>query len=223
MTCHGKWASFGTGILYFALVASGTTPSQTGAGASTDKIERARIAFSHALPELDGGHLDATIVEVTYGPGEASRPHSHPCAVMGYILEGALRTQVKGEPERIYKAGESFYEAPNVCIRSQPTPANKSAQNSLLILFAIARDRSASMRQGPKRWEGSSHGRNIDVTDGNNEGEQHSEVRSNKLAKHRLAAGGNSLCAFGTGSIFPFRNRRPFWPVLRKECRLRKF
>ena len=27
--------------------------------------------------------------------------------------EGTLRTQVKGDPEAIYKAGESFYEAPN--------------------------------------------------------------------------------------------------------------
>ena len=113
MTSQGKWASFGTGIMYFVLVASGTTPSQTGASASTDKIERARIAFSHTLPELDGQHLKATIVEVTYGPGEASTPHSHPCAVIGTMLEGALRTQVKGEPQRIYKAGESFYEAPN--------------------------------------------------------------------------------------------------------------
>jgi quercetin dioxygenase-like cupin family protein len=113
MTSQGKWACFGTGILYFALVASGTTSPQTVASASPDKVERARIAFSHALPELDGRHLKATIVEVTYGPGESSTPHSHPCAVMGYILEGALRTQVKGEPERIYKAGESFYEAPN--------------------------------------------------------------------------------------------------------------
>ena len=113
MTSQGKWASFGTGILYFALVASGTTTPQTSASASPDKIERARIAFSHALPELDGRHLKATIVEVTYGPGEASTPHSHSCAVIGYMLEGALRTQVVGEPERIYKAGESFYEAPN--------------------------------------------------------------------------------------------------------------
>ena len=41
------------------------------------------------------------------------RPHSHPCPVIGYVLEGALRTQVKGRPEAIYKTGESFYEAPN--------------------------------------------------------------------------------------------------------------
>jgi quercetin dioxygenase-like cupin family protein len=75
--------------------------------------QRARVAFFHALPSMDGGHLEATIVEVAYGPGESSKPHTHPCAVIGYILEGTYRTQVKGEPEAIYKAGESFYEAPN--------------------------------------------------------------------------------------------------------------
>ena len=75
--------------------------------------ERARVALSHALPKLDGKHLKATVVEVHYGPGEFSPPHSHPCAVIGYVVEGALRTQVKGEPEATYKAGESFYEAPN--------------------------------------------------------------------------------------------------------------
>jgi quercetin dioxygenase-like cupin family protein len=75
--------------------------------------ERARVALSQALPKLDGDHLNATLVEVHYGPGESSPPHSHPCAVIGYVVEGALRMQVKGEPEASYKAGEGFYEAPN--------------------------------------------------------------------------------------------------------------
>jgi quercetin dioxygenase-like cupin family protein len=74
---------------------------------------RARVAFEHALPRLNGAQLKATIVEVHYGPGESSPQHSHPCAVIGYILEGSLRTKVAGEPESIYKTGESFYEAPN--------------------------------------------------------------------------------------------------------------
>lgn len=53
------------------------------------------------------------MVEVTYGPGESSTPHRHPCAVIGYVLEGAVRMQVKGEPQATYKPGDSFYEAPN--------------------------------------------------------------------------------------------------------------
>jgi quercetin dioxygenase-like cupin family protein len=50
---------------------------------------------------------------VNYSPGESSAPHTHPCPVIVYVLEGSLRTQVTGQPEAVYKAGQSFYEAPN--------------------------------------------------------------------------------------------------------------
>ena len=69
--------------------------------------------FSHALPPLDGSHLRAIVVEVNYAPGEADKPHSHPCTVIGYVAQGTIRFQVKGGPESVYKAGESFYEPPN--------------------------------------------------------------------------------------------------------------
>jgi quercetin dioxygenase-like cupin family protein len=75
--------------------------------------ERARVVLSKPLPSLDGSHLKATLVEVNYGPSESSSPHSHPCAVIGYVAEGSIRSQVQGQPEMTYKAGESFYEAPN--------------------------------------------------------------------------------------------------------------
>jgi quercetin dioxygenase-like cupin family protein len=87
--------------------------SRAAALSAPRQKDRARIVLSEPLPKLDGEHLKAVLVEVRYGPGEASFPHTHPCAVIGYVVEGALRTQVKGEPEMIYKAGESFYEAPD--------------------------------------------------------------------------------------------------------------
>ena len=63
---------------------------------------------------MDGSHLRAIVVEVNYAPGEADKPHSHPCTVIGYVAQGAIRFQVKGGgPEAVYKAGESFYEPPN--------------------------------------------------------------------------------------------------------------
>jgi quercetin dioxygenase-like cupin family protein len=75
--------------------------------------ERARIALVEALPKMEGDHLKATLVEVSYGPGESSAPHSHPCPVIGYVVAGTLRTEVRGEAEAVYKASESFYEAAN--------------------------------------------------------------------------------------------------------------
>jgi quercetin dioxygenase-like cupin family protein len=101
-------------FLCSALAASAAAWSQAQSEtADPAKQQRARIAFTHALPKLQGDQLKATVVEVSYGPGESSPPHSHPCAVIGYVLTGAIRTQVKGEPLQIFKAGESFYEAPN--------------------------------------------------------------------------------------------------------------
>jgi quercetin dioxygenase-like cupin family protein len=82
--------------------------------AGQEKGQRSsRTAFTHALPALNGKNLTADIVEVTYGPGAASPAHSHPCPVIGYVLEGSVRTQVGGQAETVYTAGQSFYEAPN--------------------------------------------------------------------------------------------------------------
>src|SRR5215831_14661141 len=78
------------------------TSSYTATDTPSSKAGRDRVAFSEPLPTLDGSHLKVTIVEVTYGPGEASPPHSHPCPVIGYVVDGALRTQVKGQNEHIY-------------------------------------------------------------------------------------------------------------------------
>jgi quercetin dioxygenase-like cupin family protein len=101
-------------VVWIAFPPSHAAVRQVDSSESSKKdTAHARIAFSHALPRLDGTHLKATIVEVTYGPGGSSPPHSHPCPVVGYVIEGALRTQVKGEAEAIYNAGQSFYEAPN--------------------------------------------------------------------------------------------------------------
>jgi len=98
------------------------------------RAQEVRPVFAHALPALDGGKLQARIVKVTYGPGESSAQHSHPCAVIGYVLEGAVRMQVKGEPEAIYKAGQSFYEAPNG-VHAVSANASKTQRARFLAYF----------------------------------------------------------------------------------------
>ena len=114
MNTTRRGVSVAMAILCSGLVAVHFAWSQDEASSTQRQAkDRARIVLSQPLPKLDGDHLKVVLVEVHYGPGEASSPHSHPCAVMGYVVEGALRAQVKGQPETIYKAGESFYEAPN--------------------------------------------------------------------------------------------------------------
>ncbi len=72
-----------------------------------------REAAQQKLPAMRGTALQVRLIEVTYAPGGSSKPHSHGCPVVGYVVSGAVRMQVRGEAEKIYKAGDTFYEAAN--------------------------------------------------------------------------------------------------------------
>jgi quercetin dioxygenase-like cupin family protein len=87
----------------------------TIAGSATtvqDKTSRSKTAFTGKLPALDGQNLTATLVEVTYPPGGANAAHRHPCPVIGYVLAGAVRMQLKGQEEKVFRAGDTFFESP---------------------------------------------------------------------------------------------------------------
>ena len=91
----------------------GFVPIQAQSPAPSALKDRARVLITTPVPPLDGTHVKTTLVEVNYGPGEASPPHTHPCPVIGYVVEGSLRMRVEGQPEKVYSVGDSFYEAPN--------------------------------------------------------------------------------------------------------------
>ena len=68
--------------------------------------------FNHALPNAPGKSLIA--VTVDYPPGAKSGPHIHAKSafIYGYVVSGAIRSQVDDQPAKIYRAGEAFYEMP---------------------------------------------------------------------------------------------------------------
>jgi len=68
--------------------------------------------FERNLPNIPGKSLLA--VEVVYPPGGASPAHRHPASafIWAYVVSGEIVSAVDGQRPRIYRAGESFYEAP---------------------------------------------------------------------------------------------------------------
>lgn len=120
------------------LILLGCRPSQPGvSGGSKD-----RVAISQSLPAMTGDSLNVTLVEVSYGPGGSSLPHSHPCPVIGYVVSGALSTQVAGEPQVTYHAGETFYEHPNSI---HLVSGNASREDSVTFLAYFVCDHTAPL------------------------------------------------------------------------------
>jgi quercetin dioxygenase-like cupin family protein len=150
MTTHTRWTrpvGLALALTGVALAAEHAGSLQAGAVQASDATgdtggKQARVAFVHALPRLEGSRLKATVVEVRYGPGESSPAHSHPCPVIGYVVQGALRTQAAGESVAVYHAGEAFYEAPN---QVHQVSANASQTDSVRFLAYFTCDRDTPL------------------------------------------------------------------------------
>jgi quercetin dioxygenase-like cupin family protein len=153
MNLRRKW--FGIGLLLVSgMLAGGLASNKSLSSGSRDEaIDRARIVLSKPLPALNGSHLKATLVEVIYGPGESSSPHSHPCAVIGYVAQGTIRSEVQGQPETSYHAGESFYEAPNG-VHLVSANASSTEPAKLLAYLVCDQDGPLSVDLGEKPQQG---------------------------------------------------------------------
>ena len=64
--------------------------------------------------------------------------------MLGYVAQGTLRTRVKGEPERVYKAGEMFYEPPHG-VHLVSANASTTEPAKLLAYFICDRDAALSV------------------------------------------------------------------------------
>ncbi len=48
--------------------------------------------------------------EIKFQPGQETGRHLHPCAVVGYIVEGSAVFQIEGQQEETLLAGSAFFE-----------------------------------------------------------------------------------------------------------------
>lgn len=84
---------------------------------STESQPRSE-AWKTALTELqsvkppsipDGAEAMTVLIE--FPPGDpGTPPHRHSGPAFGYMLEGEMLFELEGEPERVIKAGETFWE-----------------------------------------------------------------------------------------------------------------
>lgn len=90
-------------------------------------------AFAHAITNVPGKTMTALIVD--YAPGAKTPAHRHGQAfIVGYVLQGAIRSKVNNGQSVVYRAGESWTEQPGDH-HAVSENASKSEPAKLLAIF----------------------------------------------------------------------------------------
>jgi quercetin dioxygenase-like cupin family protein len=92
--------------------------------------------FQHDLPKLTIDDWQVTVSEVPYPPGRVGQTHHHAGFVLAYVLEGNVVTKISGQPERVYKAGEMFYEPPGATHEVSKNASSTEPAKLLALIFA---------------------------------------------------------------------------------------
>ena len=103
----------------------------------TNQGVRVTPVSSQKMPNVPGKTM--TVVVVEYEPGGKSAPHRHPASgrVFAYVIAGAVRSQVKGEPVKVVRAGESWSEPPDA---HHIVSENASATEPARVIAVIVAD-----------------------------------------------------------------------------------
>ena len=98
-------------------------------------VKVTQLSQRDIIEKLDGKAASATVVEVTFEPGQKDAPHHHTGPVFGYVLEGEYEHALDDEPVKTYKAGDTFYEPSGAVHRVARNPSGKTRTRLLAVIL----------------------------------------------------------------------------------------
>lgn len=125
-----------------ALVASATGLLAASPAAGHEPAEKVTPSMRQPIPNIAGKSLVAVVVDYPPGAASASHVHAQSAFIYGYVVSGAIESQVNDGPTRILHAGESFHEPPGA---RHPVSRNasKTRPAKLLAVFVVDTDDTA--------------------------------------------------------------------------------
>jgi quercetin dioxygenase-like cupin family protein len=77
----------------------------------TTAWQNAFTVLQEAVPPFIPPEAHAMTLSIEFPPGDpGTPPHRHSGPVFGYVVEGEMLLEIEGEPERVVRAGEAFWE-----------------------------------------------------------------------------------------------------------------
>lgn len=97
-------------------------------------MKRKIISEQDVVETLNGKEAHVSMIEVTFGPGDAGGAHRHPGPVYGYVLEGEYELGFNDKPAKVLKTGETFYEPAGTLHRVSRNPSTKNRARILAVM-----------------------------------------------------------------------------------------
>jgi quercetin dioxygenase-like cupin family protein len=115
-----------------SVIALATPAAAHTAQAGSDTVTP---VFEHTIPNIPGKSL---VSVVDYPPGGSTEPHLHAKSafIYAHVLSGAIRSQVDDGADKVYQAGESFFETPGAYHRISEN-ASTTEPARLLAVFVL--------------------------------------------------------------------------------------
>ncbi len=102
--------------------------------------ETVTVAADVPIPNLPGKRLVSHIVDYPPGASSAAHHHARSAFIYAYVLSGEIRSQVDGEPARVYRAGEAWFESPGSYHRVSANASDTEPARLLAVLIVDAAD-----------------------------------------------------------------------------------
>ncbi|MET8331951.1 cupin domain-containing protein [Streptomyces sp. NPDC005181] len=118
-------------------------PAQARSNSADEPIpwQSALTTLLEQEPPFIPERVQVMTVLVQYPPGHPGvPPHRHSGPVFGYMLEGEMLFELEGEPERVIRAGESFWEPGGDVIHYQDRNNRNDIWSRFIVVMMCAPD-----------------------------------------------------------------------------------
>ena len=135
---------------YAAVAAAAAMLSAVGTWGATQFVARAAAQpvapatgqiLTQPLADLPGREVRISLLDRE--PGASSARHRHPGHhTFGYVIEGTYEFAINGEPSRLLKTGDTFYEPPTAVHSTSRNPSTD--KRAKILVFMVADQKNPS-------------------------------------------------------------------------------
>jgi quercetin dioxygenase-like cupin family protein len=112
------------------------------------EVKVTQLSQRPIVEKIDGKECSATVLEVTFEPGQQDSSHHHTGPVFGYVLEGEYAHAINDEPIKSYKAGDTFYEPTGSVHRVAQNPSGQNRTRLLAVILHSRDIKEPTIREG---------------------------------------------------------------------------